>query len=172
MCEKKVKNKIFIGIGANLVPRGYSSVQDGLNAAMNMLSGYGIELIQCSSWYETSPVPKSNQPLFRNAVFSASCDLNPLELLYCLNDLEAKIGRIRTSRNSARVLDLDILDFNAQSVDLERLTIPHPRMHLRAFVLIPLQEIRADYIHPVTKKTIISLINDLPDEQEISRLPD
>ena len=57
-----------------------------------------------------------------------------------------------------------------QLVDLENLTIPHPRMHLRAFVLIPLQEIRADYIHPVTKKPIISLINDLPDEQEISRL--
>ena len=103
-----MKNKIFIGIGANLIPRGYSSVQDGLNAAMNMLSGYGIEIIQCSSWYETSPVPKSNQPLFRNAVFSANCDLNPQELLYCLNDLEAKIGRIRTSRNAARVLDLEI----------------------------------------------------------------
>jgi 2-amino-4-hydroxy-6-hydroxymethyldihydropteridine diphosphokinase len=115
-------------------------------------------------------VPKSDQPLFRNAVFSAVTDANPLQLLERLNDIEARIGRVRTTRNAARVLDLDILDFNAQLVDLENLTIPHPRMHLRAFVLIPLQEIRADYIHPVTKKPIISLINDLPDEQEISRL--
>ncbi len=167
---KKVKNKIFIGIGANLTPRGYSSVQDGLNAAMNMLSGYGIEVIQCSSWYETSPVPKSNQPLFRNAVFSASCDLNPQELLYCLNDLEAKIGRIRTSRNAARVLDLDILDFNSECIDLENLIIPHPRMHERAFVLIPLNEINGDYIHPVMQEPILSLIERLPAEQDILKI--
>lgn len=167
---EKVKNKIFVGIGANLIPRGYSSVQDGLNAAMNMLSGYGIELIQCSSWYETSPVPKSNQPLFRNAVFSASCDLNPQELLYCLNDLEAKIGRIRTSRNAARVLDLDILDFNSECIDLENLIIPHPRMHERAFVLIPLNEINGDYIHPVMQEPILTLIKRLPAEQDILKI--
>jgi len=165
-------NKILVGIGGNLIPEGYSSLQDGLDTAIEMLEKYGIRDVQCSSWYETSPVPKSDQPLFRNAVFSAVTDASPQQLLERLNDIEARIGRVRTIQNAARVLDLDILDFNAQSVDLERLTIPHPRMHLRAFVLIPLQEIRADYIHPVTKKTIISLINDLPDEQEISRLPD
>ena len=164
-------NKILVGIGGNLIPEGYSSLQDGLDTAIEMLEKYGIRDVQCSSWYETSPVPKSDQPLFRNAVFSAVTDASPQQLLERLNDIEARIGRVRTIQNAARVLDLDILDFNAQSVDLERLTIPHPRMHLRAFVLIPLQEIRADYIHPVTKKTIISLINDLPDEQEISRLP-
>ena len=160
-----------MGIGANLVPEGCSSLQNGLDAAVEMLAEYGINNVQCSSWYETSPVPKSDQPLFRNAVFSAVTDASPPQLLERLNDIEARIGRVRTTRNAARVLDLDILDFNAQLVDLENLTIPHPRMHLRAFVLMPLQEIRADYIHPVTKKPIISLINDLPDEQEISRLP-
>jgi len=164
-------NKILVGIGGNLIPEGYSSLQDGLDAAIEMLEKYGIRDVHCSSWYETSPVPKSDQPLFRNAVFSAVTDASPPQLLERLNDIEARIGRVRTTRNAARVLDLDILDFNAHLVDLENLTIPHPRMHLRAFVLMPLQEIRADYIHPVTKKPIISLINDLPDEQKILRLP-
>ena len=164
-------NKILVGIGGNLIPEGYSSLQNGLDAAVEMLAEYGISDVQCSSWYQTSPVPKSDQPLFRNAVFSAITNSSPQQLLESLNYIEARIGRVRSVRNAARVLDLDILDFNAQLVDLENLTIPHPRMHLRAFVLIPLQEIRADYIHPVTKKPIISLINDLPDEQEILRLP-
>ena len=163
-------NKILVGIGGNLIPDGYLSIQDGLDAAIEMLEQYGIRDVQCSSWYETVPVPKSDQPLFRNAVFSAVTDASPQQLLINFNDIEARIGRVRTIRNAARVLDLDILDFNSQSVDLKNLIIPHPRMHLRAFVLIPLQEIKADYIHPVTKVPIFSLINGLPDGQEISRL--
>ena len=165
-------NKILVGIGANLIPEGYSSIQNGLNAAVDMLIEYGIKDVQCSSWYETSPVPKSDQPLFRNAVFSAITDASPQQLLINLNDIEARIGRVRTIRNGARVLDLDILDFNSQSIDLKNLIIPHPRMHLRAFVLIPLQEIKADYVHPITKVPILSLINNLSDDQKISRLSD
>ena len=163
-------NKILVGIGANLIPKGFSSIQSGLNAAVDMLTEYGIKDVQCSSWYETSPVPKSDQPLFRNAVFSAITDASPQQLLLNLNEIEARIGRVRTIRNAARVLDLDILDFNSQSIDLKNLIIPHPRMHLRAFVLIPLQEIKADYVHPITKVPIFSLINNLSDDQEISRL--
>ena len=163
-------NRILVGIGANLIPEGFSSLQNGLNAAMEMLAEFGICDVQCSSWYETSPVPKSEQPLFRNAVFSAVTDANPQQLLKRLNDIEARMGRVRTVRNAARVLDLDILDFNSQAIDLENLIIPHPRMHQRTFVLIPLQEIRADYIHPVTKRPIFSLINELPGDQSITRL--
>ena len=74
-------------------------------------------------------------------------------------------------RNAARVMDLDILDFNSKLVDLQNLIIPHPRMHLRAFVLIPLQEIEANYVHPVTKEPIFLLINNLPDNQKIIKLP-
>ena len=143
-------NKILVGIGANLVPEGCSSLQNGLDAAVEMLAEYGINNVQCSSWYETSPVPKSDQPLFRNAVFSAITDATPQQLLERLND---------------------ILDFNSQLVDLQNLIIPHPRMHLRAFVLIPLQEIEANYVHPVTKEPIFLLINKLPDNQKIIKLP-
>ena len=163
-------NKILVGIGGNLIPEGYSSLQNGLDAAVEMLAEYGISDVQCSSWYQTSPVPKSDQPLFRNAVFSAITNSSPQQLLESLNYIEARIGRVRSVRNAARVLDLDILDFNSQSINLQNLIIPHPRMHLRAFVLIPLQEIRADYIHPVIKQPIFSLINDLPDDQGISRM--
>ena len=164
-------NKILVGIGGNLISEGYSSLQDGLDASIEMLEKYGIRDIQCSSWYETSPVPKSDQPLFRNAVFSAITDATPQQLLERLNDIEARIGRVRTVRNAARVMDLDILDFNSQLVDLQNLIIPHPRMHLRAFVLIPLQEIEANYVHPVTKEPIFLLINKLPDNQKIIKLP-
>ena len=164
-------NKILVGIGANLVPEGCSSLQNGLDVAVEMLAEYGINNVQCSSWYETSPVPKSDQPLFRNAVFSAITDATPQQLLERLNDIEARIGRVRTVRNAARVMDLDILDFNSQLVDLQNLIIPHPRMHLRAFVLIPLQEIEANYVHPVTKEPIFLLINKLPDNQKIIKLP-
>ncbi len=165
-------NNIIIGIGANLIPDGFSSLQNGLVAAINMMDEYGIEKIKCSSWYETSPVPVSDQPLFRNAVFSAFTDASPQQLLLYLNEIESRIGRVRTITNAARVIDLDILDFNSQRVISQNLVIPHPRMHLRAFVLVPLQEIRPDYVHPVTKESISSLIAVLPKEQKILRLKD
>ena len=114
----------------------------------------------------------SDQPLFRNAVFSAFTDASPQQLLLYLNEIESRIGRVRTITNAARVIDLDILDFNSQRVISQNLVIPHPRMHLRAFVLVPLQEIRPDYVHPVTKESISSLIAVLPKEQKISRLKD
>lgn len=163
-------NKILIGIGANLIPKGFSTIQDGLFAAMNMLYEYEIENVQCSSWYKTTPVPRSSQPLFINAVFSATCDAEPRQLLSYLNEIEARIGRVRTEKNEARVIDLDILDFNSMIIELENLIIPHPRMHLRAFVLVPLHEIRKDYIHPLTKEPILSLIKKLPVDQDISRI--
>ena len=165
-----MKNNIIIGIGANLIPKGFSTVQDGLLAAMNMLYDYGIEDIRRSSWYETSPVPRSEQPLFINAVFSATCNVDPHKLLLYLNEIETKIGRIRAERNAPRVIDMDILDFNSMHIETEKLVLPHPRMHQRAFVLIPLQEIRNDYIHPVTKEPILNLIRQLPDDQNILRI--
>ena len=163
-------NKILVGIGGNLIPEGYASLQIGLDAAIHMLGEYGIYNIKLSSWYETSPVPQSDQPLFRNAIFSAVTDASPQQLLFQLNDIEARFGRVRTTVNAARVIDLDILDFNSKQVNSQNLIIPHPRMHLRAFVLIPLQEIRPDYTHPVTKEPISTLIALLPKEQKISRL--
>ena len=103
-------NKTLIGIGANLIPEGYSTVQQGLDAAIHLLDEYGLKNIKCSSWYETSPVPKSDQPLYRNAVLSAETSADPLQLLQHLNQVEARIGRVRTVANAPRVLDLDILD--------------------------------------------------------------
>ncbi|MDC0394776.1 2-amino-4-hydroxy-6-hydroxymethyldihydropteridine diphosphokinase [Alphaproteobacteria bacterium] len=163
-------NKTLIGIGANLIPEGYSTVQQGLDAAIHLLDEYGLKNIKCSSWYETSPVPKSDQPLYRNAVLSAETSANPLQLLQHLNQVEARIGRVRTVANAPRVLDLDILDFNADKIKLDNLVIPHPRMHLRAFVLVPLSEICPEYFHPVTKQTISTLIKSLPDDQMICKL--
>ena len=165
-----MENQILIGIGANLIPKGFSTIQDGLNAAMDMLSEYDIEVIYCSSWYETTPVPKSDQPNYRNAVFSASCDADPHQLLSYLHDLEARIGRVRKEKNASRVLDLDILDFNSMHIETKNLIIPHPRMHQRAFVLFPLNEIRNDYIHPVTKKPISTLIRQLPPNQNVLKI--
>ena len=96
--------------------------------------------------------------------------MDPHKLLLYLNEIETKIGRIRAERNAPRVIDLDILDFNSMHIETEKLVLPHPRMHQRAFVLIPLQEIRNDYIHPVTKEPILNLIRRLPDDQSILRI--
>ena len=166
----KVQNRILIGIGANLIPKGFSTIQDGLFSAMSMLNEYEIENIKCSSWYKTTPVPRSGQPLYINAVFAATCNVDPRQLLSCLHDIEARIGRVRAEKNEARVIDLDILDFNSMNIEFENLIIPHPRMHQRAFVLIPLHEIRKDYIHPTTKEPILNLIKKLPVDQDISRI--
>jgi 2-amino-4-hydroxy-6-hydroxymethyldihydropteridine diphosphokinase len=92
-------------------------------------------------------------------------------LLTLLNEAEAAFGRVRQTRNEARVLDLDIVDYGGQIINTDRLTCPHPRATERAFVLLPLAEIAPDWVHPATGENIARLIDRLPAGQQISRLP-
>ena len=105
-----------------------------------------------------------------NAVIAARASLSMHDTLQGLHRIEAEFGRVRQVRNEARVLDLDLLDFGGIRYEDDRITLPHPRMHQRAFVLLPLQDVAPDYIHPVDGTAIGDLVAALPPDQMIRRL--
>lgn len=152
--------RIFLGIGANLTPDGFSGPREGCLAAIESLGEDGIEVIAVSPWYTTAPVPASDQPWFQNAVVEIATDMAPETLLAVLHDREARFGRVRMIRNEARVLDIDILDFKGE-VRHGNLVLPHPRLHERAFVLCPLADLAPDWRHPQTGVEINQLIKNL-----------
>jgi 2-amino-4-hydroxy-6-hydroxymethyldihydropteridine diphosphokinase len=161
---------VLIGIGANLVPDGFESPRDGCEAAIARFPEIGIEIVRISAWFETAPVPLTDQPWFVNAVIAARTKLSMHDTLQGLHRIEAEFGRVRQIRNEARVLDLDLLDFGRVQHDDDRITLPHPRMHERAFVLLPLRDVAPDYVHPVTGQGIADLVAVLPEDQMIRRM--
>ena len=163
------RTSILIGIGANLSPDGYATPREGCEAAIAGLSQLGIDVLAVSPWYETAPVPVSDQPWFNNAVIAATTAMTALNTLAALHSIEAGFGRVRTVRNAARVLDLDLLDYGGQTFDDEHISIPHPRLHERAFVLLPMRDVAPGYRHPVSGLGIDDLISALPDNQEIRK---
>ncbi|HAE09628.1 MAG TPA: 2-amino-4-hydroxy-6-hydroxymethyldihydropteridine diphosphokinase [Alphaproteobacteria bacterium] len=164
-------SRLFIGLGANLTPEGYDSPRDGCIAAVAALAGEGVRIAAISNWYESAPVPMSDQPWYLNAVAAAETELDAAHTLAALHRIERRFGRVRGVRNAARVLDLDLLDFAGFVHESEVLSLPHPRLHERAFVLLPLNELCPDWVHPVTGITIAALIKNIPAEQQI-RLAD
>ena len=158
---------LLIGIGANLTPDGYKSPRHGCEAAIARLDAKGMAVTAVSPWYETAPVPMSDQPWFNNAVIAAETTLPVETALAALHEIEGLFGRVRTVRNAARVLDLDLLDYGGLCHDGPGLTIPHPRLHERAFVLLPLRDVAPDYRHPVSDVGIDELISRLPPDQMI-----
>lgn len=160
---------ILVGIGANLVPDGYASAREGCEAAIARLAEVAITVTAVSAWYETAPVPVSDQPWFNNAVIAAHTDLPPNKALAALHHIEAGFGRVRTVRNAARVLDLDLLDYGGSVHDVGGITVPHPRLHERAFVLLPLRDVAPAYRHPVSGLHIDEMIGALPADQQIRK---
>lgn len=148
--------RAYLGIGGNLVPDGYDNLLSALEAAIDRIHQIA-PVIQRSRWYKTAPVPISDQPDFLNAVLAVETVLSASELLGQLHRIEAGFGRVRSARNAARVLDIDILFYGDQIINSESLQIPHPRLHRRAFVLCPLCEIAPDFIHPVIGATSTEL---------------
>ena len=130
-------NTAYVALGANLGDPA-STVRAAFAALANLPES---RIVHCSSLYRTAPVGMTEQPEFVNAVAELETSLAPEALLDALLEVEQRFGRIRAERNGPRTLDLDLLLYNDQFVDLPRLTLPHPRLHLRAFVLQPLAEI-------------------------------
>ena len=162
-----VTSRIFIGLGANLTPVGYENPREGCVAALSALAQEGVYVKKISNWYESAPVPISDQPWYLNAVAIAKTELNASQTLAVMHQTEMTFGRVRELRNEARVLDMDLLDFAGLVVSRAELTLPHPRLHERAFVLLPLRELSPNWKHPVTCKKIDDLILALPSEQKI-----
>ena len=137
-------NTAYVALGANLGdPK--ATVLAAFAALANLPES---RVARCSSLYRTAPVGILSQPDFVNAVVLLETTLAPETLLDALLDIEARFGRIRRERNGPRTLDLDLLLYDDIELDLPRLTLPHPRLHLRAFVLLPLAEVAPDLAIP------------------------
>ena len=144
-------NTAFIGLGSN-VGDEFKNVEIALK---HLLSKCSIEAK--SSYYKTLPIGFIYQNDFLNLVIKVSTSLSPFTLLEFLLEVEMKMGRERSIPNGPRIIDLDILFYNDQVVDGPNISIPHPRLHERLFVLIPLVEIASTFVHPVFKKSVLKL---------------
>ncbi|HEY60357.1 MAG TPA: 2-amino-4-hydroxy-6-hydroxymethyldihydropteridine diphosphokinase [Anaerolineae bacterium] len=151
-------NDILLSMGSNLGNR-----YENLQTAVSELQGFS-KIIRRSSIYDTVPWGYLDQPHFLNQAIAIQTKLKPLELLIQLKGIEKKIGRQNTFRYGPRILDIDILFFNDLIKKTPELTIPHPSLHERAFVLIPLVEIAPDFYHPVFKKTVRELCGSISNE--------
>jgi 2-amino-4-hydroxy-6-hydroxymethyldihydropteridine diphosphokinase len=149
---------ILIGLGANLPSPVHGTPLDTLTAVLAALEREGIAVNSRSRWYETAPVPVSDQPWYVNAVVSVATALDPAALLHRLHALEAEFGRVRVGVNAPRVVDLDLLAFDDR-VLTDWPILPHPRLHERAFVLQPLLDVAPVWRHPVTQQTVLELLN-------------
>lgn len=141
-------NHAFISIGSNIGDR----LQHLKDAIQSIHSQDGMSVLLVSSIYETAPVGYTDQADFLNVVIRVETELVAQDLLAACQKIERDLGRVRDIRWGPRTLDLDILLYNNDNIELENLIVPHPRMHERAFVLIPLLEIAPSVAHPVTGK--------------------
>lgn len=159
---------VYLGLGSNLGDRvGY------IQQATSLLGGdENIKLVSTSSFYETEPWHFNSQNWFVNAVVAISTPLYPYQLLKVCQRIENQLGRKRNSSEyEDRTIDIDILFYDNKVIDEEidgkKLTIPHPRIHQRAFMLVPMLEIAPAFVHPVLKKTITDIYDDIDDPETV-----
>ena len=159
-------NKIIIGIGGNINSKDGSHPVEVCNNAIKSLKDYAIQVEKQSKWYITEPIPKSNQPNFFNCVTIANTKKNEYDVLKSLHDIENIFGRRRNQINEPRSIDLDLIDYSSKILQNEKITLPHPRAHLRKFVMGPLAEINPDWIHPILKVNVLDILKKL-DKQKL-----
>ena len=155
---------VYLSLGSNVGDR-----EAQLRDAVARLGAAG-RVVALSSVYETEPVELTGQPWFLNCAVALETEKSPGELMTAILDIEQEMGRRRVLRKGPRSIDIDILLFGGTIMDSTELTIPHPAMHHRRFVLEPLAEIAPELQHPVLKKTIRELLDALPPGQAVRRV--
>ena len=151
-------NIVYLALGSNL---GFKVMN--IEKAKLLLLNNNIEIIKCSSYYETYSWPNKNFPKFLNVILKTKTKLNLSNLFTLIKSLEKKLGRKKIPVNYPRICDIDIIDYNKKSLSTHiynhKITVPHPRMKSRNFVLIPLLDVCKDWIHPESRENISELIS-------------
>jgi 2-amino-4-hydroxy-6-hydroxymethyldihydropteridine diphosphokinase len=155
--ENQVKT-VYLGIGSNLGKR-----ITNIEKAKYLLKENNLNFTSISKYYETPSWPNPRNPKFINIVLKAKCLIGPIELLKLCKFVESKLGRKKRPKNSPRLCDIDIIDFNGLILK-DKLILPHKMMHKRSFVLFPLFEIEKRWVHPIKKVNIKKLIFSLSNE--------
>jgi len=148
-----VKKKVYLSLGSNLGDRAKN-----LHDAIAALGNAGVQVVRISSLYETEPVDYLHQPWFLNCAVEAETELASLDLLRAVRGIEAQMGSKKLIAKGPRLIDIDILLYGNEVIDTPELRVPHPRMHLRRFVLQPLAEIAPDVQHAVFHLSISELL--------------
>ncbi len=157
--------RVFLSLGSNQGDRLLNIQQAVASLGMNDK----IKIIKSSSFYETEPWGNKNQPWFLNAAVAIDTDFSCEELLAYCQIIEEKLGRVRNNGEKwqERTIDIDILMYDNLIKATQKLTVPHPYMHERAFVLVPMLEVKADLVHPVFNKTINDLYDELDNPEDV-----
>ena len=158
-------NTAILLIGGNLGNRPAL-----LQQAVQLIEQQAGKVVKLSGLYETAPWGNVQQPDYLNQALQISTPLAPLPLLHTLLNIEREIGRIRQQKWGARVIDIDIIFYNDAVISLPELKIPHPRMQNRQFVLVPLNEILPDWVHPVFQQTVHALLAACDDELPVRKV--
>jgi 2-amino-4-hydroxy-6-hydroxymethyldihydropteridine diphosphokinase len=162
--NSSVHKTAYLSLGSNLGDRA-----ENLQTAIAKLAEFG-NVVAVSSFYETEPVELTAQPWFLNCAVKFDTEKMPRQLISAILSLEQSMGRQRKQKKGPRTIDIDVLLFGSSIIEIPSLTIPHPRLHERRFVLEPLAEIAPDARHPVFKRTVRELRDALPVGQTVRKL--
>ena len=158
-------NTAYLLLGTNLGDR----TQNLATAIAHIEEEVGALFVK-SSIYETAAWGKTDQPGFLNQAIGVKSELKPLEMLKVLLEIEQKMGRVRLERWGERLIDIDMIFYGDEVLTHKDLTLPHPEMHKRRFVLVPLNEIAENFIHPIFKQKVSSILFNLTDELTVEKI--